>query len=323
MTRPPDQPRPPRELTGAVRTRAELLDSGMSDTHIDRLVRRKVLHRIRYGVYTAGELWDSCSLEDRHRLHCRAVLARAHGSTVLSHVSSVIERGIPVWGFPFDVVHTTREQAERAGRRQADWVPHRGVLDEAETEMVNGVRITTPARSAFEVMTIAGVEAGLVVVNRMLHAGALTKADFAKQVELHAHWPGSLTAHVVECLADGRLESVGEDRFAYLAFSQALPKPEPQLEIRDEDGVLVARLDFAWPELKVFAEFDGRAKYLRHRRKGESLEEFLMREKSREELVCLLTGWTCIRITWADLARPERLATRIRAVLSSRGRMAV
>lgn len=322
MMRPPPTPGPQRDLMGAVRTRSELLASGLSDNQIDRLVSRKVLHRIRYGVYTTGETWDACTPEDRHRLRCRAVLAKAHESTVLTHVSSVIERGIPVWGFPLDVVHTTRAQPERAGRRRPDWVPHRGVLDAAEVEVVNGVRITTPARSAFEVMTIAGVEAGLVVVNRMLHAGVLTMADFAKQVEVHAQWPGSLTAHVVECLADQRLESVGEDRFSYLAFRQALPKPVPQLEIRDGDGVLVARLDFAWPDFGVFLEFDGRSKYLKHRREGESLEEFLMREKRREELVCLLTGWTCIRITWADLADAERLATRIRAVLNSRGRRA-
>ena len=32
-----------------------------------------------------------------------------------------------------------------------------------------------------------------------------------------------------------------------------------------------------------------------------------MREKARDELVCLLTGWTCLRISWADLFRPELL----------------
>ena len=320
MMRPQPPSSPPRDLTGAVHTRAELLAGGMSDNQIDRLARRKVLHRVRYGVYTTSELWESCSPEDQHRLLCRAVLARAHESTVLSHVSSVVERGIPVWGFPFDVVHTTREHEERAGRRQADWVPHRGVLDVTEIEVVNGVRVTSAARSAFEVMTIAGVEAGLVVVNRMLHAGALTMATFAEQVERHAQWPGSLTAHVVECLADGRLESVGEDRFSYLAYRHALPKPVPQLEIHDEHGRLVARLDFAWPDHKVYLEFDGRSKYQKFRRKNESLEDFLMREKKREEQVGLLTGWTCIRISWADLAQPERLAARIRAVLGSRGR---
>lgn len=141
-------------------------------------------------------------------------------------------------------------------------------------------------------------------------------------MEAHAYWPGSLTANVVVRLADGRLESVGEDRFSYLAYRQGLPRPEPQVEVYDESGTMVGRVDFAWPELGVFLEFDGRAKYRLHRRDGESLEEFLMREKRREELVCQLTGWTCIRVTWADLAHPERLAARIRAVLASRRRYA-
>jgi hypothetical protein len=35
-------------------------------------------------------------------------------------------------------------------------------------------------------------------------------------------------------------------------------------------------------------------------------------------LVCLLTGWVCIRVTWEDLNRPEQLARRIRAVIASR-----
>jgi hypothetical protein len=317
MNRPPAKP---RDLTGVVRLRRELLSDGMTDTQIDCLVRRRMLHRVRYGAYVPYSLWESCSAEDRHRLRARAVLARAHEATVLTHVSSMVERGVPLWGVPLGVVHTTREQPERAGRRQDDWVPHRGVIGPGDVEVVNGVPISTAARSAFEVTTVVGVEAGLVAVNRLLHMGAMTIEDFRMQMRVHAFWPGSLTANLVARLADGRLESVGEDRFWFVVHQYGLPVPEPQVEVRDERGRLVARVDFAWPELKVFVEFDGRTKYERYRREGESLEEFLMREKEREELVCLLTGWTCIRVTWADLARPERLAARVRAVLLARGR---
>ena len=59
-------------------------------------------------------------------------------------------------------------------------------------------------------------------------------------------------------------------------------------------------------------------KYEKHRRKGETLEQFLMREKQREELICQLTGWVCIRVTWSDLAAPELLARRVRKLLESR-----
>ena len=320
MMRPPA---PARDLTGLVRLRRDLRAEGMTDTQITCLVRTRCSCRVRYGAYVPYDVWESCTAEDRHRLRARAVLARAHSETALSHVSSLVERGVPLWGVSLDVVHTTRERPERAGRRQKDWVPHRGVLGPDDVEERNGVRISTAARSALELTTIVGVEAGLVAVNRLLHAGEMTLEEFSEQVKKHAYWPGSLTANVVVRLADGRLESVGEDRFLFFVYQQGLPVPEPQLEIRDEQGRLIGRVDFAWPELGVFVEFDGRTKYQKYRRDGESLEDFLMREKRREELVCLLTGWTCIRISWQDMSRPERLAARIRRMLASRGRTVV
>ena len=309
---------PAQDLATLVHLRSELKAEGLSDNQIARLVHAGVLHRVRHGTYVDGGVWDGCSVEDRHRLLARGVLARAHPSTVLTHVSSVAERGMPIWGLDLGVVHTTRGQSERAGRRTGDWTPHRGVLADEDIEVIHDVPVSTAARAAFEVMTIAAVEPALVVVNRLLHAGQLTGPALAEQVDRHQRWPGSLTADLVLRLADPRLESVGEDRFIYLVYRQGLPRPEPQLEIFDESGTLVARLDFAWPELGVFLEFDGREKYERHRLPGESLEDFLMREKKREELVCLLTGWTCLRIGWADLARPVLLASRIRGVMAAR-----
>ena len=309
-------------LDGLVRLRRHLVADGMTDNQIDRLVRGRILKRIRYGAYVDYATWERLRPEDRHRLLARAVLARAHGQTALTHVSSIIERGLPLWGFSLDVVHTTRTSDERAGRRQRDWVPHRAILGEDDREEVNGVVISKAARSAFEITTISDVERSLVVVNRLLHAKAMTLEDFSEQVAIHQNWPGSLTSDLVLRLADPRLESVGEDRFAYLAFRQGLPKPEPQVEVFDEHGTLVARVDFAWPELGVFLEFDGRIKYERYRREGETLEQFLMREKKREELVCQLTGWTCIRISWGQLNRPEQLATRIRGVIAARNKRA-
>lgn len=312
--------KPPLDLAGVVRLRRDLIAEGMTDDQIARLVRARALTRVRYGAYVPTPVWVQASEEERHRLLCRAVVARADPMTALTHVSSVVERCVPVWGFDLGVVHTTRLGADRAGRKLAGWTPHRGVLGDDDVEELHGVVVSTAPRSAFEVTTVTGVEPALVVVNRLLHARAMTLQDLEHQVEAHADWPGSLTATIVLRLADARLESVGEDRFSYVTYTQGLPRPEPQWTVCDESGTVVARLDFAWPDHGVFVEFDGRVKYERHRRDGETLEEFLMREKRREELVCQLTGWTCVRVTWADLARPERLAARIRAVFESRRR---
>ena len=124
----------------------------------------------------------------------------------------------------------------------------------------------------------------------------------------------------MERLCDPRLSSVAESRTWFMCWAQHLPRPRPQVPVLDENGWVFAYADFVWEEEGVFLEFDGRIKYEKYRRKGETLEEYLMREKRREEQICLLTGWQCIRIQWADLEHPERTAARIRRILELRRR---
>ena len=75
-------------------------------------------------------------------------------------------------------------------------------------------------------------------------------------------------------------------------------------------------IDFLWRELGVFLEFDGRAKYEKFLKEGEPVVAAVLREKKREEMICRLTGWRCIRIVWADLYRPDATNAYIRSVLA-------
>ncbi len=140
------------------------------------------------------------------------------------------------------------------------------------------------------------------------------------------HWPGTLATRIVLDLVDPAIESVGESRVAYLCFSQSLPRPETQVRVRDENGRVVARVDFAWPALGVFLEFDGRVKY------GAD-GQTVWKEKRREDRIRELTGWRSgdwrSRVAQisaglseglapaADLEDPVRTAGRIRAVLAA------
>lgn len=310
---------PPAEISGAVVLRHELLAEGYTDNQIQRLVRRGELHRVRHGSYVSGALWAGLSPPDRHRLLIRAVLKRAHPSAVATHISSAVEHGAPVWGISLDEVHITRTDG-RTGRREAGVVHHRGQLDPEDMELVNGIPVSRPPRCAVEVTTMTTVEPALVTVNWMLHMKLLTPEDFAAAVEALKHWPDTLATTIVLRLCDPRIQSVGESRTSFMCWDQHLPRPEPQVPVYDEFGTLFAYVDFAWREPGVFLEFDGRIKYEMFRRDGETLEAFLMREKHREERICQLTGWVCVRITWADLSYPERTARRIRSILDARRR---
>lgn len=308
-----------RDLSGVVVLRRELLADGYTDNQIQTLVKKGELHRVRHGSYVDGALWRSLDELDRHRVLVRAVLRRAHPSAVATHLSSAVERRAPVWGLSLDEAHLTRTDG-KSGRREAGVVHHRGDLDESDVEVVNGIRVSRAARCAVEVTTMTTVEPALVTVNALLGSGVLSPSDLHAQVEALRHWPGTLTTTIVQRLADPRVQSVAESRTLFLCWEQHLPRPEPQIPIADEHGVVFAYADFGWRSHGVFLEFDGRIKYERYRREGETLEDFVMREKRREERICLLTGWVCIRLTWTDLADPVRTAYRIRRILEARGR---
>ena len=305
------------DLTGVVVLRRELIADGYSDAHIRRLVSRGELHRVRHGSYVSGDLWRSLSEADRHRVLVRAVLRTAHPSAVASHTSAAVEHGADTYDVDLGIVHLTRLDG-RIGRREAGVVQHRGRLEAADVETVNDIRVTRPNRCAVETISLVDAEPALVVVNSLLHQGSLSREELVTTNRDLKHWPSTLSAAVVLRLCDERIESVGESRTSYLFHAQGLPRPEPQVVIKDERGWVVGRTDFALPKAGVFFEFQGREKYRRYRREGETLEEFVMREKRRIEVICQLTGWVCIPITWADLEHPQRTAARIRRILESR-----
>jgi predicted transcriptional regulator of viral defense system len=79
-------------------TTSEALAAGIDRNAIAPLVRAGTWRRLRYGIYTTGELWRRHELEGRtHRLECAAVLRRlgAPGVTV-SHTSAARLHGLVV-----------------------------------------------------------------------------------------------------------------------------------------------------------------------------------------------------------------------------------
>lgn len=182
---------------------------------------------------------------------------------------------------------------------------------------VHGLHVMSPLRNCLELSTSAPVEVALAVANHLLHRGDFTLEELRERyVDGIERWPHTLTTDLVLRLADRRIESVGESRTSYLFWKQRLPTPVPQYEVYDE-GVLIARLDFALPEYGVWFEFDGRLKYQLAGDQAADASAVVFREKRREDRVREVTGWRCLRIVWRDLAEPVALAARIRAFITT------
>lgn len=292
----------------------DALALGHDHKSIARLVRSGDWHRLRHGAYCLGEAWRRGDERTRRMLLSRAVYVASRTHILLSHTSALDVMGIDFWDLD-GPVHLTRTDG-RAGRREAGVAQHCGTVIAEDVSMRHGFWVTSPTRTGLDCLAIGDLEHCLVVIIMLLRSEETTVPLMRRRLAAMVHWPHTLHSDLVLLLADDRIESIGEIRTWYLLWAQGLPMPVPQWKIYDRNGVVVARLDFAWPEFGVFLEFDGRVKYEGFLREGESATDAVLREKRREELVCGLTGWRCIRITWADLHRPERTAARIRATLA-------
>lgn len=106
---------------------------------------------------------------------------------------------------------------------------------------------------------------------------------------------------------DGRAESAMESEARLVMIDYGLPKPLLQHEIRGPGGV-VWRVDFAWPDQCVVAEYEsvdwhvGRLEMIRDRTRLAGIQEL---------------GWTVIPMVVDDIRRhPARLGQRIAHHLS-------
>jgi len=295
--------------------RGELIDAGWTDRGIARMVKGGIWVKIRRGAYAVRKDWRRLDTAGRHVVHTRAVMRQANTEVVASHVSGLMFHDGPTWGLDLSSVHVTRTDG-RAGRAEAGVSQHRGKILEGDVVQRIGFPVMAASRLGLEITTVADTEAALVAVNHLLHTRATTLEEMQSRYKRGIDcWAGTLSTDIVLRLADPRIESPGESRVLYLCYLYGLPAPEPQYKVRDRSGKVVARVDFAWPELGLFIEFDGLIKYEKLLQDDESASDVVVREKRREDLVCELTGWSCLRLVWADLDRPDHTAARIREKL--------
>lgn len=118
---------------------------------------------------------------------------------------------------------------------------------------------------------------------------------------------GSARARRAAQLADGLAESPPETRLRLLLHRSGLPAPIAQFRVFDDEG-FIARVDFAYPDLRIAIEYDG----LWH---GER-KAFLDDRRRLNRLVA--AGWIVLHVTAADMRHPDRLAAQVRALRAQR-----
>ena len=261
--------------------------------YTDRELAGRGWTRVRRGQYVDATTANQLDVEQRHLVAARAAAAHSHPEAVVSHVSAALAHGLPVWGVPLNRVHLTRNRRTGA-RRSRQVVLHSAALDPAEVVVLDGLRVTTVARTVVDLARSVPVESAVVVGDAALRSGAVTRADLERQLARTATRRASPAARRVVERLDGRSESPGESRSRVAMVHRGLPDPELQARVLDDRGDFVGRVDFLFAQLGVIGEFDGRVKY------GSAAADEVFAEKVREDRLRAL-GWLVVRWTWADL----------------------
>lgn len=297
--------------------RREALGHGYTDEDLRQAVRSGFIARVRHGAYVAAPVWAEADDVRRHVLRCHAVLATHGEGVALTHTSAAALHGLAIW--PTSLlgrVHLTRLDG-RTTRVCHDIVYHRGHVPERHlVPLAGGGWISSPPRAAIEHSSLTSVEGSVVCLDSFLRArGEGARDDMHDANAARAGWPRSRHLRIALGLARPGAESVGESRMRFLFWENHLPMPDLQVRVHDDRGELLGISDFGWEGAKLLGEFDGKVKYERLLRPGETSADALFREKRREDQMREFSGCSMIRFIWSDLYAREQSAARLRRAL--------
>jgi REase_MTES_1575 len=188
---------------------------------------------------------------------------------------------------------------------------HSDTLDDDETCVREAIRLTTPARTAFDLGRRIGLTAAVIRLDALMHATDLKAADVELLAERHRGARGLVQLRQALHLVDGGAESPYETKTRLVLISSGLPRPQTQIEVRNDWGAFMARIDMGWEEWKVGVEFDGAQHWTDPAQRTRDIDRLAELEAR---------GWTIIRVS-ADMLRhrPHVVLARTRSALLAAG----
>jgi hypothetical protein len=203
------------------------------------------------------------------------------------------------------------ELNRRSRDRTRGIVLHSDVLEEDETCVMGDIRLTTPARTAFDVGRRKGLTMAVIRLDALMRASEVKAADVETLADRHRGARGLVQLRRALFLADGGAESPYETRTRLVLITGGLPRPQTQIRVLTQWGTVLARLDMGWEEWKVGVEFDGAQHWTDPGQRTWDIDRLAELEAR---------GWTIVRVS-ADLLRnrPAVVVARARAALLDAG----
>lgn len=284
----------PPSLSGRPFTIAEAGAEGYSW----KALQRPGFRRVRRGQYCDAHLPRALSLE------LTAVLKTLPISAVFSGMTALAVCGLPLaQGEPIEVsVRRETRIAARAGIRI-----NRTRLDHEDIAVHNGFPITKPLRSAFDLACRPGLVRAVIRLDAIMTAGLVDAEELRAYVACRPGLKGIRRARRSVLLARRGPESPPETQLRLILVLGGLPEPAVQHEVRGPDGQFIARVDLAYPDLKVALEYDG------------AYHQRTLAADNRRQNALVDNDWQVLRFADGDLDRSDRVTSLVGRALRARG----
>jgi hypothetical protein len=226
---------------------------GLTPSRFRRAVRHRLLRPVLRGVFLRADLCLTTEIK----------LAAA--SLVIHPLSVACDRtaawiwGVDVHGYgELDAVppletfvpsgaRRTERDGVRGGERDlqpSDWV------------VVEGVRVTTPLRTAMDLGCRLPRRSALAAMDALMRAHGFGHEEMSRLLPRYFRRRGAVQLRELVPLVDPRAESQPESWTRLELIDNGLPAPEVQWWVH-VDGVPTYRLDLAYPKARIAIEFNG------------------------------------------------------------------
>ncbi len=212
-------------------------------------------------IYALPDHWSSLSRLEQEQCKLRT-LAQLHPTWVFASFSAAVLYGLSVSYRRLDVIHVrcTRQSHSRSSRKIV-----RHVITNDEITEVNGIQVTSIARTLFDTINSSSFSEGLALADSVLRTTDMKSSELVRLLEpMRGHYLDSWRAKETAALANGLAESGGESIARATMIANGYMPPELQVGIPDlVNPSEEYRVDFYWrlPSGNIIGEMDGREKY--------------------------------------------------------------
>jgi len=287
----------------AALSRSQAVQSGLSPQQIRAELERSTLRQVAphvYGIHGAPSTWRQALM---------AATLTANRAGVVSHRAAAQLQLLD--GFDRDLREVTVPRGRRL--RMNGVIVHQSPLAGHHWLLVDGIPCTSLARTLVDLRQVCTEEEVIRAIDsfqRMGHSLA-----WLEQIATELQRPGQrgtsfVLSEVRERRASGAVRGSWMERLIEMAIaSPALPSLALQHVIRDAEGGFVARVDMAFPALRLGIEAHSRSFHT-----GTHQELVDQRRENR----AIAEGWQFLYFGWADRKTPAQARAFLEKVVARR-----